>query len=982
MRLFAALALLALAVPSARAQDSLDVTFRFLPDLTTPVIDPVVRAFAPGTMPNGTVNDWGPNSAGTIAPGAASEMTFDAALNEYRYTQRLKVGDTHQYKIHYHRNASPSGSPGYGGIWIADPLNPVVVGNDGNSQMVVADPMVFQLAREQDGGEAITRVSAGVFASDPVTALTFEINGVERDGLGFYDAATGRFDYDLLTGVAPGSQFKITATTAKGTATSEIGLAPPTVTDEKRPEGLQDGITYVLDGGREFLTGIKLSLFAPGKDYVYVLNPLNDWTPDDRFLMKRDSLNADSVWFWMEYSLSGSRGSNPEDNARFQYFVDGLIRVADPYSPVVLFPGEEGYPDGKTSQPITEAYTRYFDPQPQPICPSIPSEDVRFPYERPAQEELVIYELLVRDFLEEHSFEVLTDTLGYLQDLGVTAIQLMPVNEFDGDESWGYNPAFHLAVDKYYGSPEDLQELVDAAHCRGMAVILDVVYNHATGQSPLIRLFSESATGDPSAGPAADSPYANTSARHPFNVFNDLNHDSPATRYWMDRANAYWLETFNVDGYRFDLSKGFTQRQSGDVGAWNRYDQSRVDNLTRMADKIWEVDPQAHIILEHIGGQDEETVLVDYGRDQGKPGMMVWSKSICQFNQATMGYASGPQCGWDISSAYFGQGGRGFVNTGTVALMEDHDEQRLMRKNLEYGNNGPNGYDVKDYATGAQRMGAAGAFFFTLPGPKMIWQWGELGYGGPDDECLPEQDECPGGRTDNRGLGWDYLDTQAGRDLYNTWSNLMQLRQAQSVFTNPNTSVRFNLNRADGGKWIHLVEPVAQGEDPLEAWVIGNFDTAEKTVSTGFTCSTNDGCPSLLYDYFSGETITYGQFFNGVSLAPGTFRVYTDEFVGTATTTTSSDPSFVSAALSLGTPTPHPVQGASRLTFSLDRPGSARLDVFDTLGRLVATVVDADLSAGPHEATLDASGLASGLYVLRLTTDAATLTGTFIRAGR
>ncbi len=193
MRLLAALALLVLAIPTAWAQDSLDVTFRFLPDLTAPTISPVVRAFAPGTMPNGTVNDWGPNASGTIRPGAASEMTFDSALNEYRYTQRLAVGSTHQYKIHYHTNASASGSPGYGGVWIADPLNPIVVGNDGNSQMMVADPMLFQLAREQDGGDVIQRVSASIFASDPVTSVAFEVNGVERDGLSFYDCRDGAF---------------------------------------------------------------------------------------------------------------------------------------------------------------------------------------------------------------------------------------------------------------------------------------------------------------------------------------------------------------------------------------------------------------------------------------------------------------------------------------------------------------------------------------------------------------------------------------------------------------------------------------------------------------------------------------------------------------------------------------------------------------------------------------------------------------------
>ncbi len=587
---------------------------------------------------------------------------------------------------------------------------------------------------------------------------------------------------------------------------------------------------------------------------------------------------------------------------------------------------------------------------------------------RPKQEGLVIYELLLRDFLSEHSFEALTDTLDYLERLGVTAIELMPVSEFDGDESWGYNPAFHLALDKYYGTPAEFKRFVDDAHCRGMAVILDVVYNHATGQSPLIRLYNQSATGSPAALPSADSPYANVTTRHPFNVFNDLNHDSPATRYWLDRANAYWIERYGIDGYRFDLSKGFTQRNTGtDVEAWGRYDQSRVDNLTRMADAIWNVDSTAHIILEHFADNPEEQVLVNYGRDEGKPGMMVWTKMVSTFNEATMGYHDNGKS--NTAGAYTGQGGRGFSNTGSVAILEDHDEQRLMRKNLLFGNTGPNGYTVKDQATATQRMGTAAAFFFTLPGPKMVWQWGELGYGFPNDECLPEQDNCPGGRTSNRGLGWDYLETQASRDLYDTWSNLINLRTNHAVFTDFDTNVTLDTGRPNGTKRI-----VLRG-DTMDAVVLGNFGTADQTIGAGL------GGSGTWYDYFSGQTATASDLDAGVQLAPGEFRVYTSRDIGTATFTSTGD-AISSTALTLGTPAPNPVAATSRLAFSLDRAGSARLDVFDTLGRLVTTVVDANLSAGPHEAFLDVSSLASGLYVLRLTTGDATLTSTFIRAGR
>ena len=115
----------------------------------------------------------------------------------------------------------------------------------------------------------------------------------------------------------------------------------------------------------------------------------------------------------------------------------------------------------------------------------------------PAKEDLVVYELLVRDFVKTHSYKTIQDTLDYLQRLGVNAIELMPINEFENNLSWGYNPSYHMALDKYYGSPERFKSLVDEAHKRGIAIILDVVFNHAFGQSPLCSLYWDAAGNKP-----------------------------------------------------------------------------------------------------------------------------------------------------------------------------------------------------------------------------------------------------------------------------------------------------------------------------------------------------------------------------------------------------------------------------------------------------------------------------------------------------
>ena len=111
--------------------------------------------------------------------------------------------------------------------------------------------------------------------------------------------------------------------------------------------------------------------------------------------------------------------------------------------------------------------------------------------------------------------------------------------------------------------------------------------------------------------PAANSPWFNQIPKHPFNVGYDINHESQATKAFVDRVNSFWLTEYKVDGYRFDLSKGFTQKNSGDdVGLWGEYDPARISILKRMADQIWNVNENATIILEHFASNDEEIEFI------------------------------------------------------------------------------------------------------------------------------------------------------------------------------------------------------------------------------------------------------------------------------------------------------------------------------------------------------------------------------------
>ncbi|MEM1116358.1 MAG: alpha-amylase family glycosyl hydrolase [Bacteroidota bacterium] len=951
------------AVPASAQADSVDVTFRFLPDLEAPAISPVVRAFVPGSF-----NDWGPNSSGRIADGAPSEADFVPSLNEYRYTQRLEVGGRgnasdpaggYTYKVHYHENASGSAF-----TWLTDPLGGETFGNNSDSVVRVADPMVFQIAREEDASGQVVAVSAGVFGSAAVASVTVTVND-DVYTTGIDDTGDGVYRLVLPEAVAAGSFVRVEATMAGGaTASAEVGTIPPTVTDAPVPDGLADGINYDPDDASR----AWLVLRAPGKSYVYALGSFNGWTVDEDALMFRDAADPLGTRWWIELT-----GLTPGTEYTFQYLVDGLLRVADPYTTLVYYPGEAGYPSGAVPSSGPAEAVGVLTPGATPFAWTDGD------FEPPAPKDLVIYELLIRDFLREHSFTALTDTLDYLERLGVNAIELMPVSEFDGDESWGYNPAFHFALDKHYGTPDAFKAFVDAAHARGMAVILDVVYNHATGQSPLVRLDNQGRFGAPN----ATNPWANPTARHPFNVFNDLNHESPLTQIWLDAANRFWMDEYHVDGYRFDLSKGFTQRQTTDVGVWSAYDASRVALLKRMADSLWAAHPEAYVIMEHFGSAQEEQELAAYGRDRGLPGMMFWSNLNDASAQAAMGYMDRSS----LTRSY--PPNNGFPLDGQITFMESHDEQWMMFKNRSFGN-ASGSYNVRNLHTALDRQKLLGTFFFLTPGPRMLWQFGEIGYGGGPGECLKNNgdgDCAPSdpGRVGNKPIRWDYVadvpafsnnsgvsvstasadERRLRQRLYDTWAALLDLRNGHEIFRSADTEFASRLG-ATPARWMTLALPDAPDGEPTRAVVFGNVgvDSTDVTVPLGDA--------GTWYSYFDDTEAELPAGDYTVRLGPGEFFVWTDVDVPSPPGNLGAvaDEAAPEAAAGLQAVFPNPAASGARVRFALAAPGAVRLDVLDALGRQVLTVADRTFAAGDHEAAVDVSSLPAGVYVVRLATEA------------
>ena len=761
-------------------------------------------------------------------------------------------------------------------------------------------------------GETVPVTVNAVELGTKVSSLTINVDGTQ-----VAQTNTNNLTYNFVH-----SNYSVGAHTVKVVgidtsgivdSTSFMMFSNPANTNAPLPNGLRPGINYTS------ATTATLALFAPYKDYVYLVGDFNDWKVQTDYMLKRDFVNSDSVMWWINVSLS------PGTEYAFQYLVDGTIRTGDPYSEKVLdpwndqyipsttYPNLKPYPTGKTGSIVSVIQTAQSEYQWQATN-----------YERPAKEKLVIYELLVRDFSTQRNYQFLIDTLSYLKLLGVNAIELMPIMEFSGNLSWGYNPIYHTAVDKYYGTANKLKEFIDVCHQNGMAVILDMVLNQADNLSPLAMLWWDAANSRP----AANNPYLNPVAKHPYNVFNDFNHESNATKYFVDRVNEYWLTEFKFDGFRFDLSKGFTQNYTNDVNAWSAYDQSRINLLKRMADKIWIVDSSAYVILEHFAANTEEIVLSNYG-------MMLWGNHNHDYNEATMGYTS------NFSGISYKN--RGWANPNLVGYMESHDEERLMFKNITYGNSSGS-YNIKNLNVALNRMKLAGAFFFTIPGPKLLWQFGELGY----DVSIDFN-----GRTGEKPVRWEYLNDGRRSNLYKVYQALIKLKNNYDVFS----TTDFTLDVGAYMKKMNLYH------SSMDAFIVGNFGVTQLSTNQNFSRI------GWWYDYFSGDSINVTNVTESITLEPGDFKIFTTTKLPTPEAGILLDvekiENEISTSFTLEQNYPNPFNPSTIISYSLPSvtlsgalptgrqvEGSrVILKIYDILGKEVKTLVNQEQSSGVYQVT-------------------------------
>ncbi|RLD28851.1 MAG: alpha-amylase [Bacteroidetes bacterium] len=735
-------------------------------------------------------------------------------------------------------------------------------------------------------------------------------------------------------------ELEVTLNTTTITKKFSVIIDPGTIWEMMTTDYL-DGINY-HDGDP---TKVTLVLDAPLKDFVYVAGSFNNWQPDGSSFMKRDFSRNNK--FWIE--LTGLTSGQIET---YQYWVvdktpivnsSTLVKTADPYSTLVLSPFDDPWIPALT-YPSLPAYPIGQEREVTVIqTGQTPYSWVVPNFTKPKKEDLIIYEVLIRDFDADRNYQDLIDRIDYFKNLNVNAIELMPVMEFEGNESWGYNTSFHMALDKFYGTEDKFREFVDVCHQNGIAVILDLALNHAFGRNPMNRMWMNDPDGDGWGEPSSENPYMNQVATHSYSVGSDFNHQSTRTQNYTKRVVKHWIEEFKIDGFRWDLTKGFTQNcSSGNDTCTNNYQADRVAVLKDYADYSWSLDADHYVIFEHLGGDTEEQEWANYRLDEGK-GIMMWSEMWDSYKNLAQGNSS--------NIDRMGHIAHGFTGKRTLGYPESHDKDRVMYEMIEFGKNTEPSHNVRELNIALKRMSALGAITIPIPGPKMLWHFADLGM---DNSIWTCTDGSVNTDYDGNGDGDCKLDTKPQpqwlenwlgdanrKQIYDDWSRLNVLKINEAVFEGDYSITTNTLTPK-----IYVWDNALLSTDLKDVVILANFDVTTQNITPNFPYT---GAWYDLMDDTGSTSINVTNVTTPISIPAGEFRIYGNQNVTLGVENFETNLDLIVY--------PNPVQNSFFINKNI-----STLKIFDITGKLIKEFKGDFLKGVPF----DISSLTQSLYIIKI----------------
>lgn len=542
-------------------------------------------------------------------------------------------------------------------------------------------------------------------------------------------------------------------------------------------------IRNALPGARDHGEGwVTFALYAPGKKSVRLAGSFNGWDAS------KDELRPRDPDYWV---LPRRLDRGP---AEYRFVIDDELTICDPYAQAIRREGDDRPPKAviDVGRPIYQ--WKHDD------------------WQRPALRDLIIHEVHVGDFSPEGTWRGAIERLDHLKALGVNAIELLPVYEGEENDYWGYTPNYFLAPRAAYGPVEDLLRLVDECHARGIGVILDLVLTHTGPSHPFLQLH-----------PFEDSPWYGPpiGERNQFGL-PTLDYHNDATNAFAHDVQAYWLNVFHVDGFRYDYVIG--------LGA---DDEGR--GLPFLMSTARHIRPEAYLIGECIPEQPDlvnDTGLGAVWHTRAKLALLAMVREGEQFDFSydDLGKALGA----------FHPGDQGYDQAEfMVNYVESHDEPRLAAQLREAG--------LPEDVVFAK---AALAFtaLMTLPGEPMLYHGQEWG------EDTPK-------KLEPNKIHWDRLGGESGRGLCAHAAGLCRMRRAHVSLR----SNEFALPLVDAGR--HCAVWHRRHGESDRAVVAVNFSGDAQEIDVPFPAG------GQWHEHFTGEIVTIDGDLR-LELEPYSARIY------------------------------------------------------------------------------------------------------------
>ncbi|MGA3244443.1 MAG: alpha-amylase family glycosyl hydrolase [Bacteroidota bacterium] len=986
-KMLAAVVVFLLASATAFSQDSVDVTFRYLPSNTSPSV-----VFLPGEF-----NQWGPNSNGVISQNAPSRMTQDPLTGVWTKTVRLQIGylggvvpGAYEYKFNEG-----------GTTWLSDPLNPMTNANDQNdSYLYIRNPTIYQLIpNEKTFAVASTTptISAYLFpkvgAAVDTSTITLKVGARFYSGLGrYYNATTNQFSFPMADRLPNGIHNVIlSAGSSADTVSITVQAGYVQITNlsgfiTRNPQRILYGVVQdaaihsirivrndvdtlsVTASLGNFVDTVQLreglntfkAVTRDTNNTLQVSDPISftylvNHAPDANIyfigagpsvIFNAQGIDPDSgqvaTFLWSQDSRNPQQIAGV-DGSKSQQFSVPKPTVPGEYYFTLIASDPDGNKD-TTRSFFTILDGGIFQGSSLATVPQWVKQGR-------------LYEMFFKSFTSQGTINAAIPMLPYLKSLGVNILWVMPIMEnaapINNRTGPGYNIKNFLKVAPEYGTNDDFKNFVTQAHALGLKIIVDITPNHTSYQHPFVLEARQYRERSP-----YWSFYQHTIIPHNTNGlgqtmtsdgfvyytgFSDqllnYNWSDVDARAYMIEVYKWWVRDCDIDGYRFDVYWGPHRRAGGGAG-------NELEMGAPVRKALKKLKPDIFLLAEDDGtGSGTEVIFGD--RSGGVDAGYDWNL----YGGAIKPFFFDVGSIENLHTKYFNNNFYPGPNASFMRFMENHDEERII-------------YQYQD-STYQKTMPVA-TTIFTVPGMPMIYSGQEVGYGLTVSDFYQR----------TRGvIDWK----AAGRNIL--LPHYQRLTNIRSQFAAFSTQKFVRLTSGNG-----LVYAYARPQNGVAGIVAVNFSSTPQDVTLSLSSSVidstlQDGKSYVLSDLYSDSSFTV-KFSGGAASIRLSLKAYGSSVCVLADSVKRLNlPVLVSVKrdLAASLPTnfilhqnyPNPFNPTTRIAYDLPSQSYVMLRVFNILGEEVASLAQGKQEQGRHVVQWNgvaASGLScsSGVYFLRL----------------